>query len=145
MTGIITRLIGLANRRGVERRGLLPAIACQLLEWIYKPSRNLAVYGSLAPGRANHHELAFLDGHWARGTVYGRLEDSGWGAAMGYPAMRWDPDGRPVPVWVLSSPALPGQWSRLDAFEGDQYLRCLVPVYRDKDLVFIANCYLARG
>ena len=44
----------------------------------------LAVYGSLAPGRPNAHQLAALDGRWLPGTVRGRLVDSGWGVALGY-------------------------------------------------------------
>jgi gamma-glutamylcyclotransferase (GGCT)/AIG2-like uncharacterized protein YtfP len=37
----------------------------------------LATYGTLAPGRVNHHQLAGLDGHWRQGTVKGTLVDAG--------------------------------------------------------------------
>jgi hypothetical protein len=33
--------------------------------------RRLAVYGSLAPGRPNHHQLSDLSGRWIKGTVQG--------------------------------------------------------------------------
>ena len=47
----------------------------------------LATYGSLAPGRPNHHQLDGLEGRWSEGDVYGRLVDAGWGASLGYPAL----------------------------------------------------------
>ncbi len=40
----------------------------------------LATYGTLAPGRANHHQLDGLAGRWFVGSVRGRLFASGWGA-----------------------------------------------------------------
>lgn len=36
-------------------------------------SHCLATYGTLAPGRANHHQLAELQGHWQAGHVTGHL------------------------------------------------------------------------
>ena len=83
----------------------------------------LAVYGSLAPGRANHHELAGLSGEWREGIVHGHFHPDGWGAALGYPAIVLDPAGPGVPVQVFTSPDLPAHWVRLDAFEGDGYRR----------------------
>lgn len=91
----------------------------------------LAVYGSLAPGRGNHRELADLAGEWRVGRVRGWLVESGWGAAQGYPGLRPDPDGPRVEVQVLISPDLPGHWTRLDAFEGDEYERVTVTVETD--------------
>ena len=78
----------------------------------------LATYGSLAPGRPNHHHVAGLGGRWFPGEVRGRLVEAGWGAALGYPALILDPEGAAVPVQVLESADLLAQWSRLDAFEG---------------------------
>ena len=88
----------------------------------------LAVYGSLAPGRGNHRELAGLAGEWRDGRVRGWLVESGWGAAQGYPGLRPDPEGPEVDVQVLISPDLPGNWQRLDAFEGEEYERVVVTV-----------------
>jgi gamma-glutamylcyclotransferase (GGCT)/AIG2-like uncharacterized protein YtfP len=47
----------------------------------------LAVYGTLAPGCANHHELSDLSGLWIDGKVRGQLFPRGWGAEMGYPGI----------------------------------------------------------
>ena len=44
---------------------------------------------------------------------------------------------------VLDSAGLPAHWSRLDAFEGDQYRRVLVPVHLDGGSVAVANLYEA--
>ncbi|MFO1067751.1 MAG: gamma-glutamylcyclotransferase [Geminicoccaceae bacterium] len=87
------------------------------------PDTRFATYGTLAPGRPNHHQLAALDGCWRQGTVRGRLVDAGWGAALGYPGLVLDPSGPVVEVHLLESAALPAHWSRLDAFEGPGYRR----------------------
>ena len=91
-------------------------------------SRRLATYGSLAPGRLNHHQLTALSGVWSEGHVRGRLVDAGWGAALGYPALVVDPAGADVPVHVLESDDLPLHWARLDALEGSDYQRVVVMV-----------------
>jgi gamma-glutamylcyclotransferase (GGCT)/AIG2-like uncharacterized protein YtfP len=88
----------------------------------------LATYGTLGPGRPNHHHLADLAGRWLKGTVRGRLVAEGWGAAMGFPALALDPEGEAVEVDVLESPDLPGAWARLDAFEGREYRRIVTEV-----------------
>ncbi len=89
----------------------------------------LAVYGSLAPGEANAWVLEPVDGEWLEGgRVRGRLHDRGWGAGKGYPGLEWDPGGEPVAVKVFVSPDLPDHWARIDAFEGEDYRRIVVPV-----------------
>lgn len=88
----------------------------------------LAVYGTLAPGRANHHQLAALKGQWRQGTVRGRLTDSGWGAALGYPGLVLDPSGPVVEVHLFESADLPDHWPHLDAFEGPGYRRVVTQV-----------------
>jgi gamma-glutamylcyclotransferase (GGCT)/AIG2-like uncharacterized protein YtfP len=89
----------------------------------------LATYGSLAPGRPNHHHVAGLGGGWFPGEVSGRLVEAGWGASLGYPALVLDPDGSPIDVQVLESDDLPAHWSRLDDFEGPGYERVLTTVH----------------
>ena len=89
----------------------------------------LATYGSLAPGRANHHQLAGLEGEWRRGSVRGRLVEEGWGAALGYPGLILDPEGGEVEVQLFQSADLQEHWSRLDAFEGDGYRRVVTQVH----------------
>ena len=83
----------------------------------------LATYGTLAPGRRNHHQLAGLTGRWLRGTIRGRLVEAGWGAALGYPGLELDEAGPTIEVHLLESRDLPLHWDRLDAFEGPGYRR----------------------
>jgi gamma-glutamylcyclotransferase (GGCT)/AIG2-like uncharacterized protein YtfP len=105
----------------------------------------LAVYGSLAPGRSNHHQLQDLRGEWHSGCiVHGDLADRGWGAGLGYPALRWSTSGPAVPVELLVCDELPGHWPRLDEFEGPDYLRIIVPVFSGAIVVAVANLYAAR-
>ena len=78
----------------------------------------LATYGTLAPGRPNHHQLAGLEGRWLKGHVDGLLVEAGWGASLGYPALVIDPAGSAIGVDVFESIDLPAHWARLDAFEG---------------------------
>jgi gamma-glutamylcyclotransferase (GGCT)/AIG2-like uncharacterized protein YtfP len=88
----------------------------------------LAVYGSLAPGRPNHHHLAPLGGTWTSGVVRGRLVAEGWGAKIGFAGLMLDADGKAITVQVLESEALEAHWARLDAFEGAGYRRVSVAV-----------------
>ncbi|ONG44473.1 gamma-glutamylcyclotransferase [Pseudoroseomonas deserti] len=88
----------------------------------------LATYGTLAPGRVNHHELDGLAGQWRQGVVRGWLVAEGWGAALGYPALVPDPAGGAVAVHLFESADLPAHWPRLDDFEGEGYRRVEVPV-----------------
>jgi SAM-dependent methyltransferase len=88
----------------------------------------LAIYGSLAPGRENHHQLAGLIGQWRPGTVRGTRLEAGWGATLGYPALTLEASGPIVDVLVFESPDLPAHWARLDAFEGEGYRRVVTTV-----------------
>jgi len=92
----------------------------------------LVVYGTLAPGRANHDQLAGLDGRWREATVRGELFASGWGAALGYPGLVLDPDGATVEAQLFESKDLPAHWPRLDAFEGPGYRRVLTQAATDE-------------
>ena len=87
------------------------------------PEQRLATYGTLAPGRVNHHELNGLQGEWHTGIVRGFLVKMGWGADLGYPAINLDPEGDEVEVFIFESADLPAHWARLDEFEGEQYAR----------------------
>ncbi|MEI6644371.1 MAG: gamma-glutamylcyclotransferase [Novosphingobium sp.] len=95
----------------------------------------LATYGTLAPGRVNHHQLAGLAGEWTVGTIRGRLVETGWGAALGYPALVLDEGGEAIAVHLFSSADLPKHWARLDAFEGAEYRRGEVMVETAAGLV----------
>lgn len=108
----------------------------------YGADARLAVYGTLAPGRSNHDQVADLGGTWLSGlTVRGQLFEAGWGAELGYPALRWSASGPAVPVELLVSRLLETNWARLDAFEGPGYRRILVPLLRDGRVVEVANLY----
>jgi gamma-glutamylcyclotransferase (GGCT)/AIG2-like uncharacterized protein YtfP len=106
------------------------------------PLCRLATYGTLAPGRPNHHQLDGLAGRWSKGHVYGRLIDAGWGAGLGYPALVLDPEGSAVEVQVFASADLPAHWSRLDEFEGPGYRRVVTTVHTPNGEV-AASIYVA--
>ncbi len=89
----------------------------------------LATYGTLAPGRPNHHQLDGLEGRWLKGHVDGMLVDAGWGASLGYQALVLDPAGSAIDVDVFESVDLPAHWERLDAFEGPGYERVVTTVH----------------
>ena len=88
----------------------------------------LATYGTLAPGRPNHHQLDGLDGRWLEGHVHGTLVRAGWGASLGYPALILDAHGAAIDVSVFESVDLPAHWSPLDEFEGSGYQRVVTTV-----------------
>lgn len=92
------------------------------------PDTRLAVYGTLARGRVNHHQISALAGKWRRGTVRGTLVSSGWGAALGFPGLILDPLGPAVGVELFESRDLPEHWARLDEFEGSGYRRVVTTV-----------------
>jgi gamma-glutamylcyclotransferase (GGCT)/AIG2-like uncharacterized protein YtfP len=95
----------------------------------------LAVYGTLAPGRSNHHQLVGLDGHWRAGAVRGRLVAEGWAATEGYPALFPDPAGPVVEIQLFESADLPRHWERLDDFEGPGYHRIAIAVSTGEETV----------
>ncbi len=129
-----------------EHRGLCGLDkGAQLLERAveekFRCSESLAVYGSLAPGRENFHVISHLKGNWRKAEVRGDLFDRGWSAGLGFPAMRWRPNGQPLEVDVFESSGLPGAWADLDRFEGPGYLRILVPYYVEHHLAGVTNIY----
>jgi gamma-glutamylcyclotransferase (GGCT)/AIG2-like uncharacterized protein YtfP len=111
------------------------------LEALFGASRHLVVYGSLAPGGPNHGLLANLKGEWREGWVTGELLDRGWSAAMGFPALRWCPEGGRIPAHLFISDELPGIWFRLDEFEGLEYKRILAPFWTPDGSVVVGNVY----
>jgi len=107
--------------------------------------RHLAVYGSLAPGRSNHAQLSELSGTWSSDCyVTGDLLDQGWGAGLGFPALRWSASATQVPVQLFESDELPQHWTRLDTFEGADYWRMVVPVLAGNRVIALANLYATR-
>jgi gamma-glutamylcyclotransferase (GGCT)/AIG2-like uncharacterized protein YtfP len=108
------------------------------------PEHRLFVYGSLQPGRENHHLLSGLTGQWLKGYITGELSDNGWGAGMGYPSLVWNLHGEKINGHLLISKELVDNWERLDEFEGSDYKRILVPVFCDSRIQ-IANVYASSG
>ncbi len=83
----------------------------------------LFVYGTLGPGRPNEHVLADIGGDWQKATITGMLQQKGWGAEMGYPGIVLDEDGDIVDGFLFISENLTNNWFKLDAFEGEAYVR----------------------
>lgn len=108
-----------------------------------RAATRLATYGTLAPGRANHHQLADIKGRWRRGTVRGRLVQTGWGAALGFPGLVLDSEGQTIEVFLFEADSLAELWGRLDAFEGDGYQRVETLVLTDEGDV-PASIYVVR-
>ena len=104
----------------------------------------LATYGTLAPGRVNHHQLANLKGQWRQGTVRGQLVEAGWGAKHGYPGLILDPAGKDVEVHLFESLQLAGHWQRLDDFEGAGYRRVVTQVCTVEGAVEASIYVIAR-
>jgi len=130
----VRRLVDAANalRRQSDASGSVAGSdgrhAEQRLDALFGSSHTLAVYGTLAPGRPNHHVLAPLGGEWTDGLIEGDLLPMGWGADLGYPGFWPRIGGDAVAVQVLRAPLLATAWPDLDRFEGPGYRRILVPV-----------------
>jgi gamma-glutamylcyclotransferase (GGCT)/AIG2-like uncharacterized protein YtfP len=109
----------------------------------FRASDTLIVYGSLSPGAPNHHRLAPLGGTWESGWVEGERDHGGWGAELGFPALRWRPGGPHVSAHLLRSPALRDHWDMLDRFEGAAYERILVPFHSHQGSRVVGYLYAA--
>lgn len=82
-----------------------------------------AAYGTLGPGKPNHHHVSEILGTWSIGRVQGTLREQGWGAELGFPGIVLDESGNWVEVDILESEELANHWERLDEFEGPGYRR----------------------
>jgi hypothetical protein len=101
-----------------------------------QPQRRLATYGTLRPGQIRHNLLSELEGGWEGAAVHGRV----WLFAD-LPTFDWLPHEPTVGVDLLQSDQLPDAWPGLDAFEGPNYLRILVPAVRENGALTVANLY----
>jgi gamma-glutamylcyclotransferase (GGCT)/AIG2-like uncharacterized protein YtfP len=109
----------------------------------HSAATRLATYGTLAPGRPNHHQLAELEGNWRPGTVKGTLLEAGWGAALGYPGLALDPSGDVIEISIFESSDLPDHWQRLDNFEGNGYQRTITQVSTTEGYIEV-SIYIVR-
>lgn len=152
--GALRKIIVWAARHGFARAvfegGGMPFFNINTPEDVARAERimaaatRLAVYGTLGPGRSNHDQLAGLGGEWTRGIVRGRLVAGGRGAAHHCPGLVPDPEGEAIEVDILTSPALPANWDRLDAFEGADYRRTVVDAETPDGTVPVSIYALAR-
>lgn len=117
----------------------------RLAQASFGATEHFIVYGSLSPGAPNHGRVAPLAGDWETGWVEGEREQVGWGAELGYPALRWRPGGPRVAAHLFRSLALPAEWAALDRFEGAAYCRILVPFYTDEGLRAVGFLYAAAS
>jgi len=99
------------------------------------PERKLVVYGTLAPGKANHGKLAGIQGHWEDCTIYGCIEE-----IDGLPFFDWQSGGPSLKAHLFISDFLPGSWNELDRFEGSKYKKMLTPVTTSHGIC-VANIY----
>ena len=88
----------------------------------------LFVYGTLAPGKPNHHVLEAIPGYWESATLKGELIDEGWGAKLGCPGIVPSDEGQEVEGFVFCSEHLSKHWAMLDDYEGVGYNRVSVLV-----------------
>ncbi|HSV41433.1 MAG TPA: gamma-glutamylcyclotransferase family protein [Nocardioidaceae bacterium] len=107
-------------------------------------TQRLFVYGTLAPGQPNAHELADIQGEWEPATVRGQLFPEGWGAAIGYPAIVLDDHGPEVEGFLFTTDGLSQHWDRLDEFEGEGYDRVLTAVRLEGGTSVVAYVYVLR-
>ena len=89
-----------------------------------RPSQRLAVYGTLAPDKANASQLEGLEGHWDEGNVSGTIIEND-----GFLEFYWTLNPTKIAVKVFSADELASQLDRLDRFEGPRYQRILVPIF----------------
>ena len=110
-------MLRITNPRGSDRMSDLEPANNSDSEPVFR----LFVYGTLAPGRANHDVLAKIPGTWETAILKGRLHNEGWGSDMGCPGIVPAEDGEEVEGHVLASPKLSAYWAELDAFEGSEF------------------------
>lgn len=143
MTADLDDLKATLDRVNRARLGIAAAneAAEREIERVHGASVTLAIYGTLAPGKVNHHHIADLGGTWRDAAVRGRLGRVPCGIHQGLPAIVIGAAEPLHPVKLLASDALPAAWARLDAFEGEEMQRLLVPLEGEGG---VANIYALR-
>jgi gamma-glutamylcyclotransferase (GGCT)/AIG2-like uncharacterized protein YtfP len=104
-----------------------------------RPEERLVIYGTLAPGRENHHIIADIRGSYRACTVHGRID-----RVDGLPYFTWAPAAKRLEAQLFSSAELPLKWDYLDRFEGAGYKRRLIPATSDRGLC-VASIYLSTA
>ena len=135
----------LEHSNDARRKAIAPETEVALcIDSCLGAGRTLAVYGSLAPGQINHHLLSGLRAVWSTAEIEAVPVERGWGVRQGFAALQWSPGASRHAVHVVRSDDLATLWSRLDAFEGSDYVRTLVPLWRGSELLGVANLFSAR-
>jgi gamma-glutamylcyclotransferase (GGCT)/AIG2-like uncharacterized protein YtfP len=104
-----------------------------------KPDERLVIYGTLAPGRANHKVIEDLRGSYSDCRVHGRISE-----VDGLPYFTWAPSADSLGAHLFCSKQLPEKWDDLDRFEGDGYKRRLIPATVEGGLS-IASIYMSTA
>lgn len=104
------------------------------------PSHRLAAYGTLRPGESNHHIVSHIEGEWLPGEATGYVRE-----VAGYPSYCFQEGGQGIKVEVLISGDLPRYYPDIDYFEGELYVRILVPVRLEKGSGNIVICNIYEG
>lgn len=86
-----------------------------------------------------------IGGRWIEASVRGHLQQQGWGAQMGYPAIVLDEAGEEVHGWVFESENLAAHWDKLDEFEGHEYQRVMTNTQSKDGQVIPAYIYQLTG
>jgi gamma-glutamylcyclotransferase (GGCT)/AIG2-like uncharacterized protein YtfP len=109
------------------------------LDFFEPPEHRLIVYGSLAPGEVNNFLLAGLEGDWEKCIIRGHMD-----LYRGFKVFKYDPQGEAHLVWLFSSSLLPGKFTDLDDFEGEEYQRVIIPALVG-DRVILAYVYQGKS
>ncbi len=127
-----------AKRDDEVSRKMIP-IQSKLLDLIFdRPSQKLVVYGMLAPGAPGEYVLKGMEGAWQRCKIVGEII-----VREGLKYFRSYPGTDEIDCYLFSSDHLPERWSNLDAFEGNNYNRVLIPAKIANRWV-VANVYEGR-
>ncbi len=109
----------------------------------YKPQQTIIIYGTLAPNRPNHSKIEHINGKWIKGIIKGKLVEEGWGAELGYFGFKHSSldEQENIEAYILFSNELVDNWTYLDEFEGDGYIRILAKFELDNGEVGVGNIY----
>lgn len=127
-----------AKRDDEVARKTIP-VQLKLLDLIFnKPDQKLVVYGILAPGAPGEHILEEIGGDWQQCKIAGSIfSHEGLKYYKEYPEMS------EINCRLFFSKFLPEGWASIDAFEGSNYNRILIPA-KIADHWVVANVYEGR-
>lgn len=105
----------------------------------------LIIYGSLAPGEANHHIISHINGIWFKAFIKGKIIDNGWSTRTGYPEFqRAEDESQTIEVLAFISDELEDHWDHIDEFEGtEKYARTTISCELEDGQVVEAFIYEA--